>query len=29
VVIYQAIPGSADETTMQLLSVIGHHRFDR
>lgn len=28
VVIYYAIPGSADDTTMQLLSVIGHHRFD-
>lgn len=27
-VIYHAIPGSADETAMQLLAVIGHHRFD-
>lgn len=26
-VIYHAIPGSADDTTMRLLSVIGHHRF--
>ncbi|MGV0585269.1 helix-turn-helix transcriptional regulator [Mycobacteroides chelonae] len=28
VVIYHAIPGSADETTMQLLAVIGCHRFN-
>ncbi|MCF6385649.1 helix-turn-helix transcriptional regulator [Mycobacterium sp. MBM] len=28
VVVYHAIPGSADDTTMQLLSVIGHHRFN-
>ncbi|MCV7208067.1 helix-turn-helix transcriptional regulator [Mycolicibacterium canariasense] len=28
VVIYHATPGSADETTLQLLSVIGNHRFD-
>lgn len=28
VVIYYAIPGSADDTTLQLLSVIGHHRFE-
>lgn len=28
VVIYYAIPGSTEDTTMQLLSVIGYHRFD-
>ena len=28
VVLYHAIPGSADDTTMQLLSVIGQHRFN-
>ncbi|MDX1872092.1 hypothetical protein SBI67_08175 [Mycolicibacterium sp. 120266] len=28
VVIYHAAPGSADETTLQLLSVIGNHRFN-
>ena len=28
VVIYHAIPGSIDETALQLLAVIGHHRFD-
>lgn len=28
VIIYHAAQGSADETTLQLLSVIGNHRFD-
>jgi hypothetical protein len=28
VMIYHAVPGSADHTILQLLSVVGHHRFD-
>ena len=28
VVVYYAIPGSADDTTVQLLSVVGHHQFN-
>lgn len=28
VVVYHAIPGTTDDTTMQLLSVIGQHRFN-